>query len=122
MWNPVREVRGKESIRHEQWLGAVGIAPRPELATQLSLGAAVIAAASVQSLAMQGADTARLMKAVQKVWPAILNHAVREFGKQLRAGAKVQKEVEKIVAEQLQATSSKAAENTQTAHRDEVTS
>lgn len=121
VWDPVREIRGQESIRHEQWLGAVGIAPRQELATQLSLGAAVIAAASVQALAMQGADTARLMKAVQKVWPAILNHAVREFGKHLRVGAKVQKEVEKIVAEQLQATSSKAAENTQTA-RDEVTS
>ena len=49
VWDPVQKARGKEVIRREQWLGAIGAALRPEITAQLALGAAIVAAASVQS-------------------------------------------------------------------------
>lgn len=103
IWDPVKNVRVNEVLRREQWLGAMGVAPRPEIAATLALGAAVVAVASVRLQLAKSASPGRVLEAVQAVWPATLNHAVGEFGRQLRTGIGLGQKLEKLVAEQLRA-------------------
>lgn len=101
VWDPVQKMRGKEVIRREQWLGAIGAALRPEITSQLALGAALVTAATVQPILAEGAESSRAKEAINSAWATVLNHAVGEFGKQLRSGIELQQKIEKLVADQL---------------------
>jgi hypothetical protein len=68
---------------------------------QLALGAALVAAASVLPALMGGIESPQAMEAVQAAWSKTLNHAIGEFGKQLRTGIKLQRKMEKLIADQL---------------------
>ena len=101
VWDPVQKMRGKEVIRREQWLGAIGAALRPEITSQLALGAALVTAATVQPILAEGAESSRAKEAINSAWATVLNHVVGEFGKQLRSGIELQQKIEKLVADQL---------------------
>lgn len=101
IWDPVQKIHDKEAIRREQWLGAIGAGLRPEITSQLALGAALVTAAMVQPILVKDTESPRSKEAVDSVWTTVLNHAVGEFGKQLRGSRELQQKIEMLVAEQL---------------------
>jgi hypothetical protein len=96
VWDPLAKTRNKQDLRNEHLLGALGVAPRADTAAMLGIGAAIVAVASVRREFAAG-DPARGAKAAQAAWPRVLEHALGEFGKQLAAGAEVQRNLTKVI-------------------------
>lgn len=97
IWDPLAQQRIKQVTPHEQWLGAAGMSMRPEIVHRLTLGAAVVTAAAIQHTIAKGTDSPRTRKVIQTAWTKILNHAVGEFGRQLRDSLDVLQRAEKLV-------------------------
>lgn len=103
VWNPIQKTRpGRINEVREQVLGLLGAGPRHDVIATLTLGAALVAAASTRSLKTSDLTFSDVTDEIQKMWPTIFNHAASEFGKQLALGAKVQSKLEKLVKEQTQ--------------------
>jgi hypothetical protein len=109
VWDPVRELGGGQTVRREQWLGALGLSARPELAGTLALGAAM--ATVVSSRELQSGDPEDVGEdgkdgedsgTVEALYGEVLAHAVGDLGHHLKGAGKVSARIEKLVAEQLQ--------------------
>jgi hypothetical protein len=101
VWDPIQQARGPEGERRAQWLGAVGAGPRPELAATITLGAALVTAATHRpAFAQEGARTA---DALDAAFTHVLAHAVGEFRSVLTAGGELERRFEKVAAAPLEA-------------------
>lgn len=83
IWDPARAESPRETGPSEEWLGAVGLAPRVDLPATIGLGAAVLAAAQVLRMTQRNGDVGR---AIEEVWPPMLEHAARVYGEALKHG------------------------------------
>ena len=99
--NPIEKLRDKEIRGREELAGVLGFGPRPDIAARLSLGAAVTALVIAQRELGVEMDPARVVELGQRHWPQVLNHAVALYGEQLETGLKLQRNAQKIIAEQL---------------------
>lgn len=103
VWDPIWKFRKEDLRRREAWLGAAGVAARPEVAARVGLGAAVVAVAAAREDMLAAKSPERAVEAVQALFAQVLDHAVGVYGKQLQAGAAVGRELEAVVAKQLRA-------------------
>lgn len=103
VWDPLQAVRASDRVQHGRWLGAMGVAARPELTATLALGAAMVTLASIQAPASGKTEREPLLKALRSAWPRTLNQAVAELGIQLRAAKELELQLEKLVLAQLAA-------------------
>jgi hypothetical protein len=109
VWDPARQLRDKsrsDEVARERLLGAWGAGPQPETGIALSLGAAIIAAAFTSRQFHEGDDASKVAEAAQKLFPSVLNHALKEFGIQLKRGMEVQRKLENVIADHLVANPS----------------
>ena len=103
VWDPIEKVRDPIAKQREQWLGAIGAAPRQELALTLTLGAALVTVAAHRELFTQKGADARIGATLDAAFTKVLSHAISEYGKVLAAGAAVGRSLEKAVAAPLSA-------------------
>ncbi len=96
-WDPARRGAPNERALRDQYLGAIGIGPQPEVITQLGLGAAVVATFLVHR---DGAsvDETRLASRFNQV----LEHATAMYAKELAHARATHVELEKQVASVLE--------------------
>jgi hypothetical protein len=99
-WDPSPEQFDGPSIE-EQRLGSLGLAMRPDAPATLALGAALVAAATMRDAFNEGAESARAAKAIRETAPAVLNQAVRDFGKRLSIANEFGRKLEKLISAQL---------------------
>jgi len=97
-WDPKWKFRGFTAQRRQQWLGAIGAAPRMDLVPTLMLGAGVIAAAT--TLAKRNRDDEkREQKARVAAFADIWRRALSEFAKVLAAGSDVKERLARLAAD-----------------------
>ena len=101
VWDPVERSGGGERER-DQLLGALGMGPRPEVAATLSLGAALVAAASARHEFVSGGSE-RALVAVQAAFQNVHEHAVKAFSRELEGAARAQHSLGKLAAGRLAA-------------------
>ena len=103
IWDPVRKLRERGRGERQELLGAQGVGPRVEVAGTLSLGAAVVTAASMRH-ELLGNDIGRALRAVDARWNEVFAHAVGTYDRSLAQGAELQNAVRQVVAAQKKAT------------------
>ncbi len=93
VWSPARRERFSEVDFENQWSGAAGTGPRFDIALTVGLGVAVVSAAVVARDLGRRPDKGAAVEAVQRVWPAVLDHALGAYAGQLEIGARAGREV-----------------------------
>lgn len=101
IWRPIQKSNHRDPVQQGELLSSLGIIVQPEITTRLALGAAVVAAASVNNSAEDLSESAKYIEHVYAIWQGVFNHAVGELGKQLRQGMELNERLEKLVEKQL---------------------
>jgi hypothetical protein len=102
VWTPPKkqdDPARMDEVARMQLLGAWGVGPKPETTTALTLGAAVLAVAEASR--QFNDDPVNAAEVAQKKFSALLNHALGKYVTELERGAKMQRRLMDVIAEQL---------------------
>jgi hypothetical protein len=98
VWDPAQKARDHQERTNEHWIGALGLGPRPDPLTTLSLGVAVVTSAGVQRKIEGDASPRRRLELAGATLPSVLNHAGTKLTAQLRLAAHAQRRLDAITA------------------------